>query len=138
MTGVEQRRQPRLRREMRARLSVLDLSVPEYTTLSVLQCRPELSNAQLGRRALITPQAMIEVLSNLEQRRFVRRKGGKDKRVLRAELTTAGERLLHEADPLVHDIEREILADISEAGRQVLLDGLLRAMTRLSDGAGSG
>ena len=53
---------------MRARLAEWELSVQEYTSLSVLGARPGLSNAQLARRALVTPQSMIEILSKLESR----------------------------------------------------------------------
>src|SRR5919206_377822 len=67
-----------IRREMRARLSQCELSVAEYTTLSVLAARPELSNAQLSRRALVTPQSMIEILGQLEERGLVRRKVRRD------------------------------------------------------------
>ena len=39
------------------------LSVNQYTTLSVLDRRSGLSNAQLARRALVSPQSMNEVLA---------------------------------------------------------------------------
>src|SRR6185437_9295499 len=84
-----------IRREMRAHLAGFSLSVQEYTTLSVLAVRPGLSNAQLARRALVTPQSMIEILSKLESRRLVRRTvDPANARVLRAELTRAGTALL--------------------------------------------
>jgi DNA-binding MarR family transcriptional regulator len=62
-----------VRREMRARLAPLNLSVQEYTALSVLRARPGLSNAQLARRSLVTPQSMIEILAKLERRGLVKR-----------------------------------------------------------------
>ncbi|HVC84253.1 MAG TPA: hypothetical protein VNC12_03280, partial [Solirubrobacteraceae bacterium] len=54
-----------IRRELRGRLESCELSVPDVTTLSVLRGNPCLSNAQLARRALITPQSMIAVLASL-------------------------------------------------------------------------
>ncbi|MGH2881467.1 MAG: MarR family transcriptional regulator, partial [Solirubrobacteraceae bacterium] len=56
-----------IRREMRARLAAWELTVAEYTTLSVLEASPRLSNAQLARLALVTPQSMIEILGGLER-----------------------------------------------------------------------
>ena len=50
-----------IRREMRTRLKAFSLTVQEFTTLSVLAARPGFSNAQLARRALVTPQSMIEM-----------------------------------------------------------------------------
>ena len=45
----------------------------QCTTLSILDRGGELSNAQLARRACMTPQSMSEVLEALEQKRLVAR-----------------------------------------------------------------
>jgi DNA-binding MarR family transcriptional regulator len=122
-----------VRREMRLRLKPYELSVPEYTALSVLQSRPGLSNAQLSRRALITPQAMIEVLAKLETRGLVRREvDPAHGRILRAELTPDGQRTLHDAHPQIHALQEELLADVPARQRDALMQGLLRAMGKLS------
>ena len=55
-------------------LEVHALSLNQYTTLSVLDQRGGLSNAQLARRSLVSPQSVNEVLLSLEQRGFVRRR----------------------------------------------------------------
>src|ERR1700692_4871710 len=95
-----------IRREMRERLAEWDLSVQEYTALSVLQTRPGLSNAQLARRALITPQSMIEILAKLERRTLVARQVDPGHRlILRATLTPAGQELLKAADPAIRAIQ---------------------------------
>jgi MarR family len=54
------------------------LTVAQYTTLSVLGAGTPLSNAQLARRSLVTPQAMNEVLLALEGRALVRRNARPD------------------------------------------------------------
>src|SRR5579884_698603 len=83
-----------IRRRMRTSLAQWNLSVQEFTALSVLSSRPKLSNAQLARRALVTPQAMIEILSKLESRGLVRREvDPAHGRILRAELTPAAREL---------------------------------------------
>jgi DNA-binding MarR family transcriptional regulator len=54
-------------------LAPYELSIPQFTPLSVLKRRPGLSNAQLARRALILPQSMIQVITGLEARGLVQR-----------------------------------------------------------------
>jgi DNA-binding MarR family transcriptional regulator len=60
-----------LRRRLGWALADHGLSLAEYTTLSVLSARTGLSNAQLARRSLITPQSANEVLTRLEERRLL-------------------------------------------------------------------
>src|SRR5262249_34282369 len=50
------------------------LSVNEYATLSVLAHRHGLSNAQLARRSLVSPQSANEVLLALERKGLVVRR----------------------------------------------------------------
>ncbi len=122
-----------IRREMRARLADLDLSVPEYTALSVLHARPGLSNAQLARRSLLAPQSMLEVLAKLESRGLVRREVDPGHgRILRAALTPAGRDLLARADPAIDAIQDWLLADVTARDRAIVLDGMLSAMNKLS------
>jgi DNA-binding MarR family transcriptional regulator len=123
-----------LRREMTALLAAYDLSVKEYTTLSVLGNRPGLSNAQLARRALVTPQSMIEILAKLEHRGLVAREADPNHgRILRARLTPAGAELLAGADPGIHALQDRILAAVPAADRPTVIRGMLAAMDSLSE-----
>ena len=125
-----------LRRRLGDALAGLDLSLPEYTTLSVLSMRSGLSNAQLARRSLITPQAANEVLARLEERKLVRRAADPAHgRVRPAALTAAGRRLLGRADAAADAVEREMLAGLDGADRRVLRSALAHAVRGLSDGA---
>jgi DNA-binding MarR family transcriptional regulator len=122
-----------LRREMRARLAQWSLSVQEYTTLSVLDARPGLSNAQLARRALVTPQSMIEILAKLERRGLVQREVDPDHgRILRAEVTPGGSDLLREADPRIQAIQDAMLESVPEAERVAAMRAMRGAMRNLS------
>jgi DNA-binding MarR family transcriptional regulator len=123
-----------IRREMRARLAELELSIPEYTALSVLRARPGLSNAQLARRSLLAPQSMLEVLTKLEGRGLVQRAVDPDhRRILRAALTSTGRALLSKADPGIEAFQRWLLSDVSERDQEIVLRGMLRAMDKLSE-----
>jgi DNA-binding MarR family transcriptional regulator len=124
-----------IRREMRTRLAEVGLSVQEYTALSVLSSRPGLSNAQLARRSLVTPQSMIEILGKLENRGLVTRAADpRHARILRAMLTDRGRELLALADPAVAAVQEQMLADVPERERAIVLEGMRSAMNRLSTG----
>ena len=134
LTYVIGRVEQGVRRELRARLGPLALSVPDVTTLSVLRGRSGLSNAQLARRALTTPQSMIEVLASLERRGLVvRRADAANARIMRAELTDPGRRLLARADAVVAKLEDELLAAVSPDAREQVRAALLSAMAELSE-----
>jgi DNA-binding MarR family transcriptional regulator len=122
-----------IRREMRARLSQCELSVAEYTTLSVLAARPELSNAQLARRALVTPQSMIEILGQLERRGLVQRAVDPDHgRILRATLTPKGHEVLAIATPEVAALNEELFAGVPANQRRAAQVAMRAAMENLS------
>jgi DNA-binding MarR family transcriptional regulator len=122
-----------IRREMRARLNQCELSVAEYTTLSVLAARPELSNAQLARRALVTPQSMIEILAQLEQRDLVQRRVDPDHgRILRATLTPKGHEVLAIATPEVAALNEALFAGIPAGQRRAAQTAMRVAMENLS------
>ena len=122
-----------IRREMRARLTAWELSVAEYTTLSVLEATPLLSNAQLARRALVAPQSMIEILGGLERRDLVVRRLDPDHgRILRAELTAAGRRLLTAARPAIALLQEELFAGVPAEARRAAVMAMRAAMVRLS------
>ncbi len=116
-----------VRRRLAGALGPHDLSLLEYTTLSVLRARSGLSNAQLARRSLITPQAMNEVLARLERRKLLRRRSDPAHRRIRpAELTAAGTRLLAGADAAVDAVERELFGHVDRGRLRTLLAEALR------------
>jgi DNA-binding MarR family transcriptional regulator len=124
---------------MRASLAPWSVSVLEYTTLSVLRNRPGLSNAQLARRALVTPQSMIEIIAKLEQRGLAERaQDPSHGLILRARVTTEGRRVLAEADPVIHTIEERLLASVSARDRPAVKRAMLAVMNSLSAAAGGG
>jgi DNA-binding MarR family transcriptional regulator len=129
-----------LRREMRVRLARSGaVSVQEYTALALLRETPGLSNAELARQSLVAPQSMIEILVKLQRRDLVTREVDPTHgRVLRSWLTDQAERLLDVMEPEMVALQEEMLADVPAEQRELILDGLLRAMVRLSAGlAGS-
>ena len=109
----------RLDRAIRNRLieilTPLELSIPQFTTLSVLKRRPGLSNAQLARRALILPQSMIQVIAALETRRLVERAPNPShNRILQTRLTAAGLALVERAEAATHEFESDLIAAVGD------------------------
>jgi DNA-binding MarR family transcriptional regulator len=128
-----------VRREMQVRLAPWQLTVQEYTALSVLRARPGLSNAQLARRSLVTPQSMLEILARLERRGLLGREVDPGHgRILRATPTEAGLALLGHADPGVAAIQDEVLAGVPADQRQALQAGMRAAMGHLSAAPANG
>src|SRR3954452_13842715 len=72
----------RLDRVVRQRLDEVvrrhGVSIPQYTALSVLRSKGGLSNAQLARRSLMTPQSMSEVLAALVEKGLIVRTAAPD------------------------------------------------------------
>jgi len=116
-----------VRREFVGALEAAGLTLAQYTALSVLAARPGLSNAQLARRSLVTPQAMNQALANLIDRGLINRRPHPTKgRVLSVELTRAGYETLAQLDSAVDEVEDRLLAPLASDERARLLDSLRR------------
>jgi DNA-binding MarR family transcriptional regulator len=116
-------------------VSTHGLSVNQYTTLSVLAHRSGLSNAQLARRALVSPQSMNEVLLALEQRGLVRRRAHPEHgRILQTRLTPKGRKTLAACDAQVREVEAKMVSDMTDDEQQALRTGLLRGVRALHGG----
>jgi DNA-binding MarR family transcriptional regulator len=130
----------RLERAVRAqineRLRPHGLTTLQYTTLSVLGSRGQpLSNAQLARRAYMTPQAMIEVLNALERKGLIRRDPHPNhRRVYPASLTEEGRRVLMTCDASVEEMEEEMLDGLDPSQRELLTDWLKACVRALHAG----
>jgi DNA-binding MarR family transcriptional regulator len=129
----------RLERALRAaindRVKPHGLTTLQYTTLSLLGVRGELSNAQLARRSYMTPQAMSEVIEALEGKGLIRRDTHPNhRRIYPAALTAKGRKVLSECDRAVDELEEQVLRDLSPAERAGLADGLMTAVRSLHAG----
>ena len=124
-----------VRRAIGAVLKAQGLSVNQYTTLSVLDRRSGLSNAQLARRALVSPQSMNEVLLTLEDRGFVRRRAHPGHgRILQARLTAKGRALLARCDADVYEVEARMVSGLRDEDRRALRSALLSGIRSLQGG----
>ena len=124
-----------LRRAINDRVSVYDLTVLQYTTLSVLGRRGELSNAQLARRAYMSPQAMSEVIEALKTKGLITRNAHPNhRRVFPVALTPKGRKVLGACERLVDSMEAEILGGLPDETRDHVREGLIHAVRALHAG----
>jgi DNA-binding MarR family transcriptional regulator len=113
-------------------LRPLGVTTLQYTALTVLESRGPLSSAQLARRSFLRPQTMHEMVLSLEKRGVIAREPQQgNKRILLAQLTDTGRELLAQCNPLVLEIERELLADLAPDARAVFRDDLQHGIATL-------
>lgn len=114
-----------IKRNIESALVDLDVTVFQYTALSVLSALPGLSNAQLARRSLISPQGMNQALATLVDRGLVTRIAHPtNARVLCVELTKDGSDLLERCDQQVDLVEEKFLQFLDPTQQEALLSGL--------------
>lgn len=125
-----------LRQAINERVREHGLTTLQYTTLSVLgRRRGGLSNAQLARRAYMTPQSMSEVIEALERAGLIERAPHPNhRRVLPATLTAKGRRVLARCDDAVAVMEEEMMRDLGPAERKALLESLKSCVRALHAG----
>jgi DNA-binding MarR family transcriptional regulator len=115
-------------------LGSLDLTVTQFAVLTGLDDEPGLSNADLARRAFVTPQSMHAVLQELERLQLVvRRPHPQHQRVLQAALTGAGRRTLTSAATAVDAIEEQMLRKLSGPARSGLASALSSCINSLTE-----
>ena len=111
-----------------------DLTVTQFAVLTALDEEPGLSNADLARRAFVTPQSMHAVLQELERLQFVvRRPHPQHQRVLQAALTEAGRRTLKSAANAVNAVEDQMLHKLSNPARSRLASALSCCIDSLTE-----
>ncbi len=109
------------------------LTVTQFAVLTALEELPGLSNADLARRAFVTPQSMHAVLQELESRRLlVRHAHPQHGRVLQAELTAGGRATLQEAADAVDAVEEQMLGKLSDPARSRLAEALSSCVEALT------
>jgi DNA-binding MarR family transcriptional regulator len=121
---------------IRARLDTLlrthGLTTVQYTALTVLAHREDLSSAQLARRSFVKPQTMHELVLGLERLGLIARRPSTDRRhVLLIRLTTEGRKKLDECRGDVDRLEARMVADLSDAEVTMFRSLLERCHTAL-------
>jgi len=91
-------------------LGAADLTPSQYFILFLVKCGQATSSAELARSMGVLPQSMTELIAPLEKKgAIVRKPDPANNRILRIEMTTAGERLFAKGTELAIRLERELL-----------------------------
>jgi DNA-binding MarR family transcriptional regulator len=119
------RAQSALNAAMTTALAGHGVTMPQYAVLVALDEEPGLSNADLARRAFVTPQTMNQVLRELEDKHLVlRRPHPVHGRVLQARLTGGGQQTLHHCRQSIDMVEDRMLAHFPLAQQRQLAQAL--------------
>jgi DNA-binding MarR family transcriptional regulator len=114
------------------RLDKIGVTRAEYGALAALRMKSGLSNAQLARRVLITPQSMSEVVATLERKGLIRRWNDPEHaRILRAELTATARAVLQRCDEATLELESQMQAEMAPRDRELLLFGVTECVRQL-------
>lgn len=94
-------------------LKALEISLPQYTALSVLAAKGSLSNAKLAERSFIKPQSANKILQDLLSAGWIERHADPThgRRIL-IQLTDAGYVKLSECNQVVERLEQNMLQGI--------------------------
>ena len=112
------------------------LTSMQFTLLSVLAVRKNLSSAQLSRRFYITPQAMGQVLNNLEEAGWITRaEDPANRRVLQVNLTKEGQELVKACDAEVRKIEKQVFDALDPDTLACMRAGLEAVVVRMREEA---
>ncbi len=117
-----------------ARFGLDDWMYDVMATLYRIGPPHELTPGDLVRRTMVTTGAITNRLDRLEQRGFIsRRPSPLDRRSVIVALTGAGIATVEEVAPSHLDVERELIAPLSERQRSELASDLRRLLRALGD-----
>lgn len=115
------------RLRMARALADLDVTPPQFAVLTMLGAYQGLSNADLARLALLTPQTLSVIVANLLRAgAVVRRPHAVHGRIQQLDLSDSGKTLLAACRKRVHAIERGLVADMTASETEGVRKWLVR------------
>lgn len=101
----------------------------QFSVLALLVHDSMLSQGELARRVMVTPQSMSELVTTLIEGGLLLRRDVTPGRAARLEVTKKGKALLDKAYPVVEATEREAFATLSAKEREQLGELLEKLLT---------
>lgn len=121
------RAQQAMRSHLDGKLRAVGLTTPQYSVLAGLEISGGLSNAELARRAFVTPQTMQAIIVTLERAGLIERMDHPvHGRVRTTELTTAGRTTLRAAHEIAASAEAVARTAVAPADPESVYSALLR------------
>lgn len=115
------------RLKMERALSDLGATPPQFSVLTMLVAYPGISNADLARLSLLTPQTVSVIVGNLERAgALTRRPHATHGRVQHIDVTDTGRELLARCRERAQGIERWLRAGLSPGEEQIIRRWLVR------------
>lgn len=109
------------RHQMDLALADLAVTPPQFAVMTMLNAYPGISNADVARLALLTPQTVSVIISNLERAGAIKRvPHAVHGRILQIDLTPDGLSLLQRCRERVQKLEREVSQGLSKADETVI------------------
>ncbi|WP_206245601.1 MarR family winged helix-turn-helix transcriptional regulator [Novosphingobium terrae] len=109
------------RHRMDRALTDLEVTPPQFAVMTMIKAYPGISNADLARLTLLTPQTVSVIVANLERAQTIRRvPHNAHGRILQIELTPEGLLLLQQCRERVQNLEKEISEMLSEADQAAI------------------
>ena len=124
--------QAALRARMDEALRPLGLSAPQYLCLELLSRAPGASTSDPAREAFVTRQTMSTLLRTLVDRGLAQRAAqASSGRALPVQLTPEGRSLLGEASRVTEEIERIMVAPLSETQLRTVREAMSACIAAL-------
>jgi DNA-binding MarR family transcriptional regulator len=118
------------RRRMERALADLGVTPPQFAVMTMLAAYPGHSNADLARLALLTPQTVSVIITNLERAdAIVRRPHEVHGRIQHLDLSPIGKALLAECRARVLAVEQELMAGLATAEEKAIRRWLVAVAT---------
>ena len=126
--------QAALRARMDEALRPLGLSAPQYLCLELLSRAPGASTSDLAREAFVTRQTMSTLLRTLVDRGLAQRAAqASSGRALPVQLTPEGRDLLGEASRVTVEVERVMVAPLSETQLRTVREAMSACIDALEE-----
>jgi len=109
-------------------LAEQDVTLPQFSILTMLAAYPGASGADLARLSLLTPQTMSVIVNNLERAGYITRRPHEiHGRIQLIEISEAGRELVARCRSRVNSVENQLLADMSPEEAVVIRRWLVKA-----------
>jgi DNA-binding MarR family transcriptional regulator len=125
------------RSQMDEELRPQGVTTAQLQVLKAIRDEPGVSGAQLARSCHVTPQSAQSLLTGLEDGGWiVRNKGRGNDKILVAQLTSKGDKLLRTAEKTVEIIEAKLWRGVSESSIEALNKVLEMCLANLEPDSG--
>jgi len=108
-----------LRIRMDRLLQAQDLTMAQHIALSLIEASPRITNAEIARRAFVTPQTMHRIVTDVEAAELISASADpKNKRLVLRSLTDKGRKLIAYTHEVAATVEQQMLRGFTQEDRQ--------------------